>query len=73
MAFKLEMDVPTQGLLLLRKHERSLLGGSAVLAVALVDGYLEVGLSDGKDPLMRIQHTVKRVDDGKWHTAIFDR
>lgn len=67
------MDVATQGLLLLRKHESTLLGASAVLAVALVDGYLEVGLSDEKNALMRIQHSARRLDDGKWHTAVFDR
>lgn len=71
--FRIEMDVASQGLMLLRKHENSLLGGNSVLAIAIVDGYLEAGLGDGKEQLMRIQYKTRRLDDGLWHTAIFDR
>lgn len=73
IAFRTEAEVSSQGLLLLRKHESTLLSRSSVLALAVIDGLMEVGIDDGSGSLMRIQHSSRRLDDGQWHTAVFDK
>jgi len=63
----------TDGLLLLQHKSNNLLGD--YLAVALNDGYVEVTYNLGKESpnKLLIIRSQSKVNDGKWHTLLFNR